>query len=236
VAKQPDSQPGRVYRGRRRLPKLPSRRYAAVVSTAFVAASVVALGASTMLPDDLTNAEREDLLTIADQLDRDDRSNRSQDFGPAVSVDAYAPAVWLLPIRDRYTISSEFGWRASAGRPHWGTDLAAAYGTPIYAVHDGVVQYGGYEGSGYGIFAQIDHGSGVDIFYAHMSERYVVTGQHVRAGQLIGRVGSSGRSTGNHLHFEVRVHGGFYEAETFMREHGVDLRTRQEEANGGVVG
>jgi murein DD-endopeptidase MepM/ murein hydrolase activator NlpD len=240
VPKQPDSQPGRVYRGRRRLPKLPSRRYATVVLTAMMAASVVAFGSSAVLPDDPTGAGREDLLSVSDPFDSADRANREQDQGVPVSVDGYASDVWLLPVRSNYQITSEFGYRSWAGRPHFGTDLAlpggALYGAQVYSVHKGLVEVsGGDPSSGYGYYVLINHGDGVRIWYAHLSRRDVVTGQTVKAGTLIGRVGSTGFSTGAHLHFEIRVNDVVWDAEQFMRDHGVDLRTRQEEANGGVV-
>lgn len=234
MAKKAETQSGKIYRGRRRLPKLPSRRYAAVISTAFMGAAVVAFSAEAIIPEDFGAPKHdESLMSVSDRYSLAESVSDSKDYGPAVSVDVNAPDVWYLPLRGNYTMSSQFGPRW--GRVHWGVDLAAATGTPIYAVHDGVVRYGGYEGAGYGNFAQIDHGNGVNIWYAHMSERYVVTGQHVTAGQMIGRVGSTGRSTGPHLHFEVRVNGGYYDSERFMREHGVDLRTKQEEANGGTI-
>ncbi len=233
MARQADSQSGKIYRGRRRLPKLPSRRYAAVISSAVMAASVVAVSAEAIIPEDFGRSENDDALLSLDRYLLAESMSQGENYGPAVSVDVNVPDVWYLPLKGSYTLSSQFGPRW--GRVHWGVDLAAAQGTPIYAVHDGVVQYAGYESAGYGNFAQIDHGEGVDIWYAHMTERYVVTGQHVTAGQLIGRVGSTGRSTGPHLHFEVRLHGGYYDSEKFMREHGVDLRTKQEEANGGTI-
>jgi murein DD-endopeptidase MepM/ murein hydrolase activator NlpD len=230
VPKQSDS---RVYRGRRRLPKLPSRRYAAVVASAILGATVVAFASASIIPDDLTNAnDDQSLLSVTEWLDRADPLNGSASQPPAVSVDSDAPDVWYLPLRYQYQLTSMAG--ARYGRPHWGVDLAAPTGTPIYAVHGGVVKVSEFE-SGFGLNVQVDHGNGVTIIYAHASELLVGGGQQVSAGQMIARVGNTGRSTGPHLHFEIRVHAGFYDAYKFMREHGVDLRTRQEEANGGVV-
>jgi murein DD-endopeptidase MepM/ murein hydrolase activator NlpD len=230
VRKQPDPRAGKVYRGRRRLPKLPSRRYAAVIASAAMGAAVVALGSTAVIPDDTGSQDDQSLLAVSDWLDRSEHDN--ENYVPPVSVDSDAPAVWLLPLRYPYQITSLFGPRW--GRLHWGIDLAAPTGTPIYAVHEGVVLDSSYE-SGFGLHVTIDHGDGVHIFYAHAVELLVAEGQHVVPGQLIAKVGSTGNSTGPHLHFEVRVHDGFYDAQKFMREHGVDLRTRQEEANGGVV-
>jgi murein DD-endopeptidase MepM/ murein hydrolase activator NlpD len=229
VAK-PNPRAGNVYIGRRRLPKLPSRRYAAVIASAVLGAAVVALGSASVIPDDLTSKhEDQSVLSVAGLLDRADPQDSAP---PAVSADSDAPDVWYLPLRYPYQITSLFGPRW--GRIHWGTDLAAPTGTPIYAVHDGVVYDSSFE-SGYGLHVSIDHGDGVKIVYAHASELLVGNGRHVRAGDMIARVGSTGNSTGPHLHFEIHVHDGFYDAVKFMREHGVDLRTRQEEANGGVV-
>ncbi len=129
--------------------------------------------------------------------------------------------IWVTPLREPYVLEDLYGPRW--GRVHWGVDLVAAEGTPIYAVHDGVVELSYHEENGYGIHAQIDHGNGVMAWYGHMSEIYVATGQTVVAGQFIGRVGSTGRAAGPHLHLEIRVNGGYWDTVAFMRQHGVDL-------------
>ncbi len=90
---------------------------------------------------------------------------------------------------------------------HSGTDLAAPYGTPIYAVDSGVVIEAIYTYEGYGVHLLIDHGGGITTLYAQCSALYVSEGDIVEQGQVIAAVGSTGWSTGNHLHFEVRVDG-----------------------------
>ena len=101
-------------------------------------------------------------------------------------------------------VTSPFGWRW--GRMHEGIDLGAAYGTPIAAVAAGSVIYAGWLG-GYGNLVVIDHGGGLSTAYGHQSQIAVSTGQSVGQGEIIGYVGSTGHSTGPHLHFEVRVNG-----------------------------
>jgi murein DD-endopeptidase MepM/ murein hydrolase activator NlpD len=101
-------------------------------------------------------------------------------------------------------ITSPFGSRW--GTHHDGIDLGAAYGTPIRAAAAGTVLYCGWE-EGYGNFTVIDHGGGLATAYGHQSSIAVSCGQHVEQGQVIGYVGSTGHSTGPHLHFEVRVNG-----------------------------
>jgi murein DD-endopeptidase MepM/ murein hydrolase activator NlpD len=101
-------------------------------------------------------------------------------------------------------ITSSFGWRW--GRMHEGIDLGAAYGSPIAAAGAGTVIYAGWLG-GYGNLTVIDHGGGLSTAYGHQSQIGVSVGQHVEQGQIIGNVGSTGHSTGPHLHFEVRVNG-----------------------------
>jgi murein DD-endopeptidase MepM/ murein hydrolase activator NlpD len=88
-------------------------------------------------------------------------------------------------------------------------DIAAGMGDPIYAADSGVVVYAGWISGGYGNMVMIDHGNGYQTLYAHLSAIRVSCGASVRQGQVIGLAGSTGRSTGPHLHFEVRYMGGF---------------------------
>ncbi|HEX6257740.1 MAG TPA: M23 family metallopeptidase [Euzebyales bacterium] len=106
------------------------------------------------------------------------------------------------PVTGRLT--SPFGPRG--GRLHRGIDIAAAAGTPIRAAQDGTVRFAGWKG-GYGYTADIAHGGGLTTRAAHQSELLVRRGQRVRRGQIIGRVGSTGSSTGPHLHFEMAGRG-----------------------------
>jgi murein DD-endopeptidase MepM/ murein hydrolase activator NlpD len=101
-------------------------------------------------------------------------------------------------------ITSSFGWRW--GRIHEGIDLGATYGVPIAAAAAGTVIYAGWLG-GYGNLVVIDHGGGLATAYGHQSRIAVGAGQQVAQGETIGYIGSTGHSTGPHLHFEVRVSG-----------------------------
>ena len=107
-------------------------------------------------------------------------------------------------------ITSTFGGRRSPGgigsTNHKGIDIAAPRGTPVYAADGGTVIYAGWM-SGYGYLVQISHGNGYVTYYGHNSSLTVSVGQHVYKGQQIARVGSTGNSTGNHCHFEVRYNG-----------------------------
>ncbi|HHB80984.1 MAG TPA: M23 family peptidase, partial [Aliiroseovarius sp.] len=108
------------------------------------------------------------------------------------------------PVKASFRLSSPFGMRW--GRLHGGVDMAAPTGTPIYATADGEVVYAGWS-SGYGRLIKIRHAFGRETRYAHLSAIKVQKGQRVSLGQRIGDMGSSGRSTGPHLHYEVRVEG-----------------------------
>lgn len=104
-------------------------------------------------------------------------------------------------------ITSRFGNRESIrSSGHTGLDIAAPAGTPIKAAADGTVLFAGYSG-GYGYVVKLNNGNGVQTYYGHCSKLYVSTGEKVKAGDVIAAVGSTGNSTGNHLHFEVRVNG-----------------------------
>ena len=113
-----------------------------------------------------------------------------------------------VPVKGR--LSSSFGTRVDpitgATRSHNGMDIAAPEGADIRAVRDGVVRHAGVSPS-YGNFIIIDHGDGLETRYAHCSKLMVENGDKVRAGERIGSVGSTGRSTGPHLHLEVRQDG-----------------------------
>ena len=115
------------------------------------------------------------------------------------------------PVRTQVEFTSGFGVRSDpfehGAAMHPGIDLAGAYGTPIYATADGTVVRSGWNSGGYGNMVELDHGRGIVTRYGHMSAVLVHAGDHVIRGQQIGRMGSTGRSTGNHLHYEVRIDG-----------------------------
>ncbi|AJE46322.1 M23 family metallopeptidase [Celeribacter indicus] len=113
-------------------------------------------------------------------------------------------APFSLPLKNSFRYTSGFGPRW--GRMHEGTDFASAYGTPIYATADGVVTFAGWQ-SGYGRLVKIQHEFGIETRYAHQSQIMVKVGQRVSRGEQIGAMGNSGRSTGTHLHYEIRVGG-----------------------------
>ncbi|CFX91625.1 Duplicated hybrid motif [Syntrophomonas zehnderi OL-4] len=111
----------------------------------------------------------------------------------------------------RGVVTSEFGYRTDPftgeSRGHTGLDLGAPSGTPIRAALDGTVQFVRYTNTGYGYHLAIDHGGGFVTLYGHCSKILIAEGQTVKAGDIIAQVGSTGRSTGPHLHFEVRING-----------------------------
>lgn len=113
-------------------------------------------------------------------------------------------APFANPLKDPYRFTSGFGYRW--GRLHAGADFAGPHGTPIYSTADGVVVHAGWQ-SGYGKLVKIQHEFGIETRYAHMSKIRVKKGQRVSRGDRIGDMGNTGRSTGTHLHYEVRVGG-----------------------------
>lgn len=121
-------------------------------------------------------------------------------------------ATWIEPVSG-YTISSPFGYRKSpttgASTNHKGVDMACPSGTPIYATRAGTVTVASYQAGGAGYYVSINHGDGFASIYMHMTRYVVSKGQSVTQGQLIGYVGSTGISTGPHLHFGVS-YGGTY--------------------------
>lgn len=121
-------------------------------------------------------------------------------------------ATFMRPVNGA-TITSKYGKRSSGF--HTGTDFAIALGTPAYAAASGTVTFAGWKGS-YGYLVIIDHGNGYQTYYAHCSALYVTAGQTVTQGQNISAVGSTGNSTGPHLHFEIRYNGNTLNPQNYV--------------------
>lgn len=145
------------------------------------------------------------------RADRESRSIfrawRQLDTGMATTSAVAVPS--RKPI-DAMKLSSAYGMRVHpvTGRlaRHNGIDIPAPHGTPIYATADGIVGRAQRLG-GYGLYVELEHGNNIQTRYGHMSSFTVASGQRVKKGDVIGYVGSTGRSTGNHLHYEVRIAG-----------------------------
>jgi murein DD-endopeptidase MepM/ murein hydrolase activator NlpD len=129
-------------------------------------------------------------------------------------------APFTMPVRTAVRYTSGFGGRndpmGRGFRQHDGQDFAGAYGSPIYATADGVVTYANWE-NGYGRLIKIKHAFGIETRYAHLAQIRVDVGQKVSRGDLIGDMGNSGRSTGTHLHYEIRIGGSAVNPMTFIK-------------------
>lgn len=146
--------------------------------------------------------EDEIILTGTRDIGGADGASSGTDEGASRDTSAtYSPL--MMPVDDVY-VSSGFGTRW--GRLHRGVDLALAQGSPIYAADSGTVYFAG-DGGGYGNLVKVDHGNGMQTYYAHCSSLLVTSGQKVSRGEKIALTGSTGNSTGPHLHFEVIING-----------------------------
>jgi murein DD-endopeptidase MepM/ murein hydrolase activator NlpD len=230
------------YRGRRRAPSPPRGRYAAVVTSAFVGAGIVAFGAGAAMPDAkqvdpaaLKNlgVDSKTATELAARTDAAERASRDTDRGSGLttSLTQTMPDAWVLPLED-YRFTSPYGMRW--GQLHAGVDLAAPEGTPYKAVHAGTVKLASWYG-GYGNCIIIDHGDGTETIYGHSSKLLVKVGQKVNAGDVIGEVGNTGHSFGAHLHLEVHVDGTPRDPIPYLRAHGVDIQLGIETVFGGVL-
>jgi len=157
-------------------------------------------------------------------------------FGGLVDGDslfnvAYSPSLW--PVQG--VVTSSFGEREDPfngeGAFHKGIDIATSIGTPVRATADGTVLIAAMA-SGYGREIRIDHGHGIQTIYGHMSGFAVTTGEDVKRGEIIGYVGSSGRSTGPHLHYEVLIHDTPVNPHKYLRETMTDLASDQQASAG----
>jgi murein DD-endopeptidase MepM/ murein hydrolase activator NlpD len=169
------------------------------------------------------------MLWPAAQVDAADPAGPVPGVCPGLAVPAGS---WVRPTAG--VVTSGFGPRG--GALHAGVDIAGSRGSPVYAAADGVVvtaactsayceRDGSLSLSGYGNLVELDHGSGVHTRYGHLTAYTVVPGQRVSAGALIGYQGSTGNSTGVHLHFEVRRDGAPVDPVRWMADRGVDLST-----------
>ena len=141
---------------------------------------------------------------VAEKIVADHKAKEEQERIDAMPV---VNGIKLAYVPITGTISSRFGVSSSIRKStHTGLDIATATGTPIKVTSDGTVVSASYSGS-YGNLVKVSHGNGVETWYAHTSKMYVKPGQQVKAGDVIAAVGTTGNSTGPHLHLEIRING-----------------------------
>ncbi|MFO6431170.1 M23 family metallopeptidase [Erythrobacter sp. W302b] len=199
---------------------------AILVSAAAPALANTANSATTATSADVTQPLREGQPEVVDTGDARFKSlfsswtameRTSPTLGTGAEVTAYSSPIpqraVSVPSRmplEGAALTSGFGMRThpvlGGRRAHTGIDLAAPTGTPVYATADGVVSRADWYSS-YGLYISVEHGASMQTRYAHLSRLAVAAGDNVKKGDLIGYVGSTGRSTGPHLHYEVRVDG-----------------------------
>ena len=160
----------------------------------------------------LTESEKETQAKIAEY--QKELDNLEEQIVAITSIkvgEDYVGGEFAWPAPGYSTITSKYGMRVhpilKTHRVHSGTDIAMPMGAYIIAANDGIVTKAGYSSTGYGNMVLIDHGGGVSTLYGHGSEILVQTGQTVKRGDIIMKAGSTGWSTGPHLHFEVRING-----------------------------
>ena len=143
---------------------------------------------------------------------KEENENKSKEEDAIATVNNIKLSV--LPVTGR--ITSRFGERSSLRRStHTGLDIACTTGTDIKVVSNGTVTFSGKKGS-YGNLIIVDHGNGVETWYGHCSKLYAKVGDKVNAGDVISAVGSTGNSTGPHLHFEIRINGNCVNPQNYV--------------------
>ncbi len=139
-------------------------------------------------------------------------SMNATEFDETIDLKLYDPAenrFWNTPVESP-KVTSNFGFRW--GRRHTGTDIVLETGDPIYTTYDGIIRVVGWDGSGYGRYVMVRHYNGLETLYGHLSKPLVESGQLVKAGDIIGLGGSTGRSSGSHLHYENRYEGNPFDS------------------------
>ncbi len=182
----------------------------------------------------LTDSEKETQAKIAEyQRELDNLEAQIVTITSIKVGEDYVGGEFAWPAPGYSTITSKYGMRVhpilKTHRVHSGTDIAMPMGAYIIAANDGVVTKAGYSSTGYGNMVLIDHGGGVSTLYGHGSEILVQTGQTVKRGDIIMKAGSTGWSTGPHLHFEVRINGQHVDSLPYIT--GKKIETKSTENN-----
>lgn len=160
-------------------------------------------------PEELIKRMKNNINSIKNELpaQKEKLENLESSVKRYNALKAATPSIWPLADKGNGYISSEFGWRThpTSGRQefHEGIDIGVWYNTPVLSTAYGTVTFAGWM-NGYGWVVKINHGFGFETRYAHLNKMKVKKGQKVKRGQVIGYSGNSGRSTGPHLHYEVR--------------------------------
>ena len=166
--------------------------------------------------EDAINAQIDKIVKEMEAEAERKRQEQAAQGGGSTSTGTTQVGGYTYPLPSGYRyVTSKFGYRnhpvTGVYKLHTGVDISAPNGTAIYAAQSGTVIIAGYS-SAWGNYVVINHGGGVTTLYAHMSKILTTKGATVSAGQQIGKVGSTGYSTGNHLHFEVRQNGSYQDA------------------------
>lgn len=211
---------------------------AAAISMAATPAIANSAAETPVTPNQQVNTNSEGATALGESdtefrtLFADWKSLDRKDSG-SVSIPSRMPVEGMRLTSDYGTRSDPF---RRGRRQHNGVDLAGPIGTPIYATADGIVSKASWFG-GYGNYIAIEHGGSMQTRYGHMSRLNVTEHQRVKKGEIIGYMGSTGRSTGSHLHYEVRINGKAVNPIPFMRasDYVVAMKERREfeEGQGG---
>lgn len=182
---------------RRLLPTVRSFLFHSGQAAALASVAVLAMAAAPSPEPYVEVAEAEAAVPVPPPVTAEARP-----AGPMTRLIAF-----VTPLKG-YAINSAYGLRRLAGearaRQHKGVDIAAPQGTSVFVASEGEVMRTGYDANGYGRFIEVRHPNGMSTLYAHLSRVDVARGDRLGSGERIGLVGSTGRSTGPHLHFEVR--------------------------------
>ena len=197
----------------------------AIAASAVLAVSVIGspvMAATAATTSDSFRVSPEDIKANQTALGLSDPDFRALHDNWGRSSGAPAKIEFAIPSSnpvELMALSSGFGPRRSpirgASRQHKGIDIPGPVGTPIHATADGTIARAQWV-SGYGKFVEIEHGNAIETRYGHMSALNVSPGQRIRKGDIIGYMGSTGRSTGSHLHYEVRIGGEAVNPSAFL--------------------